>query len=168
MPRWRNKMYLFIYLFKFNGVRDGRSHWLVEPPTLYRAVPPELLVLHGAMRATNHKTCSNQWGSNGPPSECQPNALPVRPLRVFGHSATYWYSIFTLKINARGLFRLFKIVMHVKRELVDITSGILIKYIVYIKLAHSNHVLVASCIGDLTIANRVYPCTLLSSEHTLY
>ena len=34
-----------------NGVRDGRSNWLVAPPTLHRAVPPELHVLHTAMRA---------------------------------------------------------------------------------------------------------------------
>ena len=25
-----------------NGVRDGRSNWLVAPPTLHGAVPPEL------------------------------------------------------------------------------------------------------------------------------
>ena len=29
-----------------NGVRDGRSNWLVAPPTLQRAVPHELHVLH--------------------------------------------------------------------------------------------------------------------------
>ena len=34
-----------------NGVRDGRSNWLVAPPTLHRAVPLELHVLHTAMRA---------------------------------------------------------------------------------------------------------------------
>ena len=34
-----------------NGVTDGRSNWLVAPPTLHRAVPPELHVLHTAMRA---------------------------------------------------------------------------------------------------------------------
>ena len=34
-----------------NGVRDGRSNWLVASPTLHRAVPPELHVLHTAMRA---------------------------------------------------------------------------------------------------------------------
>ena len=47
-----------------NGVKDGRSNWLVVPSALHRAVPPELHVLHGAMRATNHKTCCNEWGSN--------------------------------------------------------------------------------------------------------
>ena len=34
-----------------NGVRDGRFNWVVAPPTLHRAVPPELHVLHTAMRA---------------------------------------------------------------------------------------------------------------------
>ena len=34
-----------------NGVRDGRSNSLVAPPTLHRTVPPELHVLHTAMRA---------------------------------------------------------------------------------------------------------------------
>ena len=34
-----------------NAVRDGRSNWLVAPPTLHRAVPPEFHVLHTAMRA---------------------------------------------------------------------------------------------------------------------
>ena len=67
-----------------NGFRDGRSNWLVAPPTLYRAVPPELHVLHVAMLAINHKTCCNQWGSNGRPSEYQPHALPVWwSLRVY-------------------------------------------------------------------------------------
>ena len=33
-----------------NGIREGRSNWLVAPPTLRRAVPPELHVLHTAMR----------------------------------------------------------------------------------------------------------------------
>ena len=43
-----------------NGVRDGRSNWLVAPPTLHRALPPELHVLHTAMRAANHKTCCTE------------------------------------------------------------------------------------------------------------
>ena len=34
-----------------NGVRDGRSNWLVAPPILHRAVLPELDVLHTVMRA---------------------------------------------------------------------------------------------------------------------
>ena len=34
-----------------NGVRDGRFNWLVAPPTLHRAVPPELHAMHTAMRA---------------------------------------------------------------------------------------------------------------------
>ena len=34
-----------------NGVRDGRSNWLVAPSTLHRAVPPELHTLHTAMLA---------------------------------------------------------------------------------------------------------------------
>ena len=67
-----------------NGVRDGRSNWLLAPPTIHRAVPPELHVLHIAMRAglqitrlaalSQPRTCDH--------SECQTNALPVRPLRV--------------------------------------------------------------------------------------
>ena len=34
-----------------NVARDGRSNCLVTPPTLHRAVPPELHVLQGAMPA---------------------------------------------------------------------------------------------------------------------
>ena len=64
-----------------NGVRDGRSNWLVAPPTLHRTVPSELHVLHSAMRAANRKTCCTQWAANVRPSVCQANALPVRPLR---------------------------------------------------------------------------------------
>ena len=68
-----------------NGVRDGRSNWLVELPTLHRAVLPELHVLHTAMGAAS---CKSQdllhWESlDRAPSECQTNALPVRPLRVW-------------------------------------------------------------------------------------
>ena len=33
-----------------NGVRDGRSNWLVAPPPSW-AVPPELHVLHGVNAA---------------------------------------------------------------------------------------------------------------------
>ena len=51
-----------------NGVRDGRSNWLVAPSILHRAVPPELHVLHSAMRAANHKTCCTQWVSNVRPT----------------------------------------------------------------------------------------------------
>ena len=40
-----------------NGVRDGRSNSLVASPTLHRAAPPELHVLHSGMGAANHKTC---------------------------------------------------------------------------------------------------------------
>ena len=47
-----------------NGVRDGRSNWLIAPPTLHRAVPPELHVLHTAMRAANHKTCCSESAAN--------------------------------------------------------------------------------------------------------
>ena len=65
-----------------NGVRDGKSNWLVAPSTLHRAVPPELHVFHRAMMATNHKTCCTQWAANVRPSECHVNALPMRPLRA--------------------------------------------------------------------------------------
>ena len=33
------------------------------------------------MRVINHKTCCSHWDANARPSECQANALPVRPLR---------------------------------------------------------------------------------------
>ena len=45
-----------------NGVRDGRSNWLVAPPTLQTAVPPELHVLHSAMRAAKSQD-SLHWES---------------------------------------------------------------------------------------------------------
>ena len=47
-----------------NGVRDGRSNWLVALPTLHRALPPELHLLHTAMRAANHKTCCTESAAN--------------------------------------------------------------------------------------------------------
>ena len=47
-----------------NGIRDGRSNWLVAPSTLHRAVPPELHVLHTAMLAANHKTCCTESATN--------------------------------------------------------------------------------------------------------
>ena len=47
-----------------NGVRDGRSNWLVAPPTRHRAIPPELHVLHTAMRAANHKSCCTESAAN--------------------------------------------------------------------------------------------------------
>ena len=47
-----------------HGVRDCRSNWLVAPPTLHRAVPPELHVLHTEMRAANHKTCFTESAAN--------------------------------------------------------------------------------------------------------
>ena len=65
-----------------NGVRDGRSNWLVALPTLHRAVPSELHVLHSAMLAANNKTCCTHWAANVRPSECEADALPVRPLMV--------------------------------------------------------------------------------------
>ena len=46
-----------------NGVRDGRWNWLVAPPTLHRAVPPELHVLHTAMRAGLQITRLLHWTS---------------------------------------------------------------------------------------------------------
>ena len=51
------------------------------PTTLHRAVPPGLHVLHTTMRAANHKTCCTESAANMRPTECQTNALPVRPLR---------------------------------------------------------------------------------------
>ena len=33
--------------------------------------------------AANHKTCYTEWAANVQPSDCQTNALPVRPLRVY-------------------------------------------------------------------------------------
>ena len=39
-----------------NGVRDGRSNWLVAPTTIHRAVHFELHVLHTAMRARQQIT----------------------------------------------------------------------------------------------------------------
>ena len=77
-----------------NGVRDGRSNWLVAPPTLHRAVPPELHVLHSSMRAANHKTYCTDWDAIVRPLESQANALPVRPLRVY-----YGNRCFHLKNN---------------------------------------------------------------------
>ena len=61
----------------------SETNWLVAPPTLHRAVHRELHVLHNAMSAANHKTCCTEWAANVRPSECQANALPVRPVRVF-------------------------------------------------------------------------------------
>ena len=54
-----------------------------HPPTLHRAVPPELHVLHSSMRAANHKTYCTDWDANVRPLEREANALPVRPLRVW-------------------------------------------------------------------------------------
>ena len=73
-----------------NGVRDGRSNWLVAPPTLHRAVPPELHVLHNSMRVANHKAYCTDWDANVQPSERQANALPVRPLRVCSATQLPW------------------------------------------------------------------------------
>ena len=60
-----------------NGVRDGRSNWLVSPPTLHRAVPPELYVLHTAMPAglqiTRLAALSEPWTCdlrNARPEHC--------------------------------------------------------------------------------------------------
>ena len=44
------------------------------------------------MRAANHKTYCTDWDANVRPSECQANALPVWPLRV-------WVAICTNKTN---------------------------------------------------------------------
>ena len=35
-----------------------------HPPTIHRAVPPELHVLHTAMRAANHKSCCSESAAN--------------------------------------------------------------------------------------------------------
>ena len=44
-----------------NGVRDGRSNWLVAPPTL-RAVPPEFHLLHGVNAAYKSQDLLHQPG----------------------------------------------------------------------------------------------------------
>ena len=56
--------------------------------TPHRAVPPELHVLHTAMRAGLQitKLTDPERASIVRPSECQTNALPVRPLRVKDYS----------------------------------------------------------------------------------
>ena len=69
-----------------NGIRDGRSNWLVAPPTLHRAVPPELHVLHTAMqpglRITRLATLSQ-------PRTC--NLRSARPMHCLcGHSGLTW------------------------------------------------------------------------------
>ena len=65
-----------------NGVRDGRPNWLVTPPTLHRALPPELHVLHTAMRAANHKTCCTESAANLRLQNARPTHCRC------GHSAT--------------------------------------------------------------------------------
>ena len=65
-----------------NGIRDGRSNWLVAPPTLHRAVPPELHVLHTA----NHKTCCTESAT----SVRLQNARPMHG--QCGHSGYFSYS----------------------------------------------------------------------------
>ena len=70
------------------NIGDGRSNWLVAPPTLHREVPPELRVLHSSMRAANHKTyCTDRceratFGTPGQRTACAATqGMPVRPLR---------------------------------------------------------------------------------------
>ena len=46
-----------------NGVRDGSSNWLAVTPTLHRAVPPELHVLHGVNAGYKSQGLMQQTGS---------------------------------------------------------------------------------------------------------
>ena len=71
-----------------NGVRDGRSNWLVVPPTLHRAVPTESHILHTAMRAGLQIT---GLAALSEPRTCDlRNARPTHCL--CGHSGYYiWH-----------------------------------------------------------------------------
>ena len=56
-------------VFRCKGITESLKNVkvkssMVAPPTLHRAVPPKLHVLHSATLATNHKTCCTRWGSN--------------------------------------------------------------------------------------------------------
>ena len=62
-----------------NGVRDGRSNWLVAPPPSW-AVPLSSTYCTVLTRPTNRMTCCTNRDSNARPRVCQTNALPV------GHS----------------------------------------------------------------------------------
>ena len=46
------------------------------------AVPPELHVLHSAMRAANHKTCCTEWATNVRPSQCQTACAATQGIRL--------------------------------------------------------------------------------------
>ena len=72
-----------------NGVRDGRSNWLPLPPTIHRAIPPELHLQAGP-QITRLSVLSVlvQWDKNARPSECQATALHVRPLHCMCGNCT--------------------------------------------------------------------------------
>ena len=75
-----------------NGVRDGRFNCLVAPPTQHRAVPPELHVLHSAMRTGLQIT--RLTALREPRSCALRNARPTNCL--CGHSR---YRIQTIRSN---------------------------------------------------------------------
>ena len=66
-----------------NGARDGRSNWLVAPPTRLGSTPTSSTYCTVLTRPTNRKTCCTNRDSNVRPRVCQNNALPVQPLRVY-------------------------------------------------------------------------------------
>ena len=73
-----------------NGVRNGRSNWLVAPPTLHRAVPPWAPRIAHCNAGYRSQDLLHWVSSEPATSECQTNALPVRPLRVWLRVSRYW------------------------------------------------------------------------------
>ena len=63
-----------------NGIRDGGSNWLV---TLQ-------------MRAAKSKDLLHWVNRERATSECQTNALPVRPIRVYITSIHSWYRMYNI------------------------------------------------------------------------
>ena len=61
-------------------------------PTLHRAIPPELHVLHAIMKmmATNYKTCCSHWDANTRPSDARQRTA---------HAATQGIDITNNKLN---------------------------------------------------------------------
>ena len=64
-----------------NGVRDGRSNWLVAPNP-YEQYPQSSTYCTVLSRHTNRKTCCTNRDSYACPRVCQTDALPVWPLRA--------------------------------------------------------------------------------------
>ena len=61
------------------------------------------------MRTANNKTCFTQWAANVRPSECQANALPVRPLRdisifLLSDYLYVWWSVNLISCNRIRFF----------------------------------------------------------------